>query len=120
MKRNDLTGQRFGSWTVVIRADNSERGATRWACRCACGGAGIIRADALKSGSSQCCGACDHRHREDLPRGDGLAKDLAHIERKHALRAAIAKRLQGFSKDERIAELKRIAAQVDQARRAAR
>jgi hypothetical protein len=113
MKRTDLKGQRFGSWTVVIRADNSDRGAARWACKCDCGGAAIVRADALKSGSSPGCGACDR----ETPRGWSLARNLGDIERKRELTVEIEKRLQGLSEAERLVALTDLARRAEQARR---
>jgi hypothetical protein len=120
MKRTNLTGQRFGSWTAIIRDNSTKRGAARWSCRCDCGGAATVRADVLKSGASQSCGMCDVRRDLDLPRGALLARDLGRIERKQKLAAAIGQRLQGLGKAERLNELKRMAAEVAQARQAAR
>jgi hypothetical protein len=116
MRRDNLTGQRFAHWTVIARDNSTKRGAARWACTCDCGGAAVVRADALKSGASQCCGKCDFRQ-DDLPRGVMLARDLRQIERKRALTTAIHKRLQGLSKAERLRELERMVAQVRQAAR---
>lgn len=56
----DLTGQRFGRWTVICRAESvvepSGSKATVWHCRCDCGVERDIRAGSLKSGSSRSCG----------------------------------------------------------------
>ena len=59
----DLTGQRFGRWTVIRRAGshacNSDGLATTfplWLCRCDCGNEGIVIGENLKSGKSRSCG----------------------------------------------------------------
>jgi hypothetical protein len=124
MRRADLTGRRFGARTVIALADSSSRGASRWGCRCDCGGAAVVRADALKNGSSKCCGTCDYRQREVLPRGYRLAKVLAGPEiaaanRVRAFAADIAKRLEGLDKAERLKALERMATEATQARQAA-
>lgn len=60
----DLTGMRFGYWTVLERADDmiSPGGAhqTAWKCRCDCGTEKIVLRSALLNGRSSSCG-CHHR-----------------------------------------------------------
>lgn len=55
-KKIDLTGQKFGRLTVLERAENDNRGKTRWLCRCECGNEKIISRDNLISGHTQSCG----------------------------------------------------------------
>ena len=62
-KRNteDLTGQVFGRWTVLQKADTrySASGKTRstmWLCQCECGTVKTVGARALKTGMSLSCG----------------------------------------------------------------
>lgn len=50
----DLTGQRFGRWTV-LRYAGSHNGAF-WECRCDCGTIRNIRASCLRRGESKSCG----------------------------------------------------------------
>ena len=56
---NDLTGQRFGRWTVIERAPkpeyNSSTGAF-WRCRCDCGTERVVNGNSLKVGISTSCG----------------------------------------------------------------
>lgn len=56
----DLTGQVFGRWTVVMRAEDrlnkAGRRITMWHCRCVCGNEKDVSASSLKAGSSQSCG----------------------------------------------------------------
>ncbi len=51
----DLTGCRFGRWTVISRF-NSDRPGVYWKCLCDCGNEGVIRGTSLTSGNSTSCG----------------------------------------------------------------
>ena len=55
----DLTGKRFGMWTVLQRdpliSTTSKRGA-RWICKCDCGKIKSVLGYSLKNGSSVSCG----------------------------------------------------------------
>ena len=55
-KFKDLTGQQFGKWTVIKRAENDKHGGAQWLCKCDCGNEKIIRANCLVQGHSQSCG----------------------------------------------------------------
>lgn len=50
----DLTGQRFGRWTV-LRYAGSHNGAF-WECRCDCGTVRVVRGCSLRYGESKSCG----------------------------------------------------------------
>lgn len=50
----DLTGQRFGRWTVIKR-DLSKK-TTYWICKCDCGTEKSVAATSLKRGASTSCG----------------------------------------------------------------
>lgn len=52
-KMNDLTGLRFGRWTVVEFADKAGQNA-RWLCRCDCGTDRIVQGTNLGRGSTSC------------------------------------------------------------------
>jgi hypothetical protein len=52
----DVTGQRFGRWTVLYRIPNGHEGHTRWRVRCDCGTEKNIDSQSLKSGNSRSCG----------------------------------------------------------------
>lgn len=57
----DITGQRFGDWTVVEKAESLRRGGfsvARWLCRCACGAERIVEGTNLRSGRTRRCMAC--------------------------------------------------------------
>ena len=64
----DLTGMTFGRLTVLRRVPNKSYGASRFACKCACGGAHEADGSVLSRGSVQSCG-CLQR---DKPRTHGL------------------------------------------------
>lgn len=53
MRALDLTGQRFGSWTVLNRAP---RPRSSWICQCDCGNVRTVFIGALRSGRSESCG----------------------------------------------------------------
>lgn len=48
----DLTGQKFGRWTVVRKIDNKP---VRWLCECVCGNKRILTSSALKHSNSCGC-----------------------------------------------------------------
>ena len=51
----DLTGQRFGSLTVIARAEY-RNGKGQWLCTCTCGSDKVVEAGNLRSGHTQSCG----------------------------------------------------------------
>lgn len=51
----ELTGQRFGRWTVLERAGKSGRRST-WKCRCQCGTERVLGGAALSAGQTLSCG----------------------------------------------------------------
>jgi hypothetical protein len=55
----ELEGVRFGSLTVISRAENDKSGNVQFHCRCDCGNEeNVIRAGNLKTGRSTSCGMC--------------------------------------------------------------
>lgn len=62
---DDLTGQRFGRWTVVEYQKNS-----RYSCRCDCGANAVVKRSHLLSGASTSCGC--YRYEESCRRGEAL------------------------------------------------
>ena len=56
----DLTGMKFGRFTVVSRAANDNRGQARWICSCECENRVAVRGTDLRNGRSKSCG-CLHR-----------------------------------------------------------
>lgn len=63
----DITGQRFGTLTVIEVAGKSENRSTLWRCRCDCGNETITRGSALRCEGTSSCSKCrDLKHRLDL------------------------------------------------------
>lgn len=54
--RTDLTGQRFGRWTVLGKAKHEVGKHPFWECRCDCGTVRAISHASLLNGHSQSCG----------------------------------------------------------------
>lgn len=57
-RAEDLTGKRFGRWTVIKRDESPNCKRTRWICQCSCESHTIksVSSDKLKSGESKSCG----------------------------------------------------------------
>jgi hypothetical protein len=55
MRREDLTGNKYGRLTVVEFSHYS-KGHSHWKCLCDCGNTIITRADGLKNGHGKSCG----------------------------------------------------------------
>lgn len=53
---NSLVGQRFGSLTVIERAENTNDRQTKWLCRCDCGETYVAYGLNLKAGRTTSCG----------------------------------------------------------------
>ena len=54
MKANDLIGQRFGSFVVISRAENTPDRHAQWRCLCDCGNELVITGKALRKGVKPC------------------------------------------------------------------
>ena len=52
----DLTGQRFGRWTVLHQAGLNKRKEAMWLCHCDCGTERVVLGRCLRKGLSQSCG----------------------------------------------------------------
>ena len=63
----DLTGKRFGAWTVLQRIENAKGGRTIWRCLCDCGTKRAVHAEHLHLGKSRSCG-CVRPTGKDNPR----------------------------------------------------
>lgn len=54
--RDDLTGKKFGRWTVIKFFEIDKHRMAKWECLCECGKTGSVATAALKSGGSLSCG----------------------------------------------------------------
>lgn len=52
----DMTGQRFGSWTVEGRGGKDKHGQALWLCLCDCGNRSEVPGGRLRRGESRSCG----------------------------------------------------------------
>lgn len=55
-KLYDMTGMRFGRYTVIKRAESKKSGESTWVCKCDCGNVHIVRGSKLRNGTSTSCG----------------------------------------------------------------
>jgi hypothetical protein len=69
--QEDLTGQCFGSWTV-LEPRRPRNSLPQWLCRCACGKQSTISTSNLRKGVSQRCRSCALRARHEQARGPDL------------------------------------------------
>lgn len=58
----DITGQRFGRWTVGARVSPRGTPNAKWLCVCDCGTEREVRRGNLVNGLSQCCGCGKIKH----------------------------------------------------------
>lgn len=56
MKRQDVTGQRFGRLTAVKRLHSNKSGNSIWLCNCDCGGVSNSNISQLRNGKTKSCG----------------------------------------------------------------
>ncbi len=61
--KEDLTGQRFGSLTVIRPTDRRVNRRIVWECRCDCGNTAYVVTQYLKDGSARCCKDCQKKNR---------------------------------------------------------
>lgn len=55
MNKIDLTGKKFGRWTVIVKSENVGKN-TAWICKCECGTIRSVLTYNLQSGKSKSCG----------------------------------------------------------------
>ena len=56
--RTDLTGKKFGNWTVLEQDKTGKHGHTKWVCQCACGIKQSVMSLNLSRGASKNCNSC--------------------------------------------------------------
>lgn len=74
----DLTGQRFGKWTVLSFAYTKNR-AAYWNCKCDCGTEKIVSANSLRRGSSKSCGCDKSYYKPNGNRDRLIGKKFNHL-----------------------------------------
>lgn len=83
----DLTGQRFGRWTVLSFDGVRERRRTYWKCLCDCGSTASILGDNLRGGKSISCGCFRIDHISEIKFKHG-----------HAIKGDVTKEYKAWSK----------------------
>jgi hypothetical protein len=68
-KRIDLTGTRFGRWTVLAYARDS-----KWSCVCDCGTRVVVRESHLRDGCSRSCGCLARELRSIRSKKHGMSR----------------------------------------------
>lgn len=63
----DLTGRRFGRWTVLEQAAPGTGYSTRWLCKCDCGTVKTVDGQLLRNGRSKSCGCIVDERRLQFP-----------------------------------------------------
>jgi len=74
---NDITGQKFGRYTVIEYADTLNKKA-RWLCRCDCGREKIVCGSNLRTGLVQSCGCLKDERSGDARRTHGMSGTREH------------------------------------------
>lgn len=69
----DLTGQKFGFWTVIKRG-HIDKKTTFWTCECECGTIKDVRAGDLKNGKSVSCGCYQRKFAKEVNLKHGKIK----------------------------------------------
>lgn len=64
MRKNDLTGNRYGRLTVVREVKRPGKGHRYWLCKCDCGKEKVVSGTHLQSGHTKSCGC----YRRELPK----------------------------------------------------
>lgn len=69
-KRNDLTGMKLNSLTVLKRADIVSVTGVYWVCMCECGKTLNVRATRLANGITKCCQSCSRKQAREQKQAD--------------------------------------------------
>lgn len=75
-ERINLTGQRFGRWTVLHYSHNNKSSDPIFRCRCDCGDERGVRSDYLRQGRSVSCGCFRGISNQTRPKGKGPPNKL--------------------------------------------
>lgn len=71
----DLTGQRFGRWTVLEKAPSRPMGSgAYWVCKCDCGNIKQVNSQILRNGRSQSCGCLHYEQQSKRASTHGKSK----------------------------------------------
>lgn len=77
--KTDLTGKRFGRYTVIERVKGYPHRGTYWRCRCECGEERTVEGKSLTSGRSKSCGCFKSDQSQDDIYGKLGLKDSTNV-----------------------------------------
>lgn len=80
----DLTGQRFGRWTVIGRGENRKK-RVFWTCKCDCGTIKDVASKSLRFGNSKSCG-CFRKENKGRPANSFSRNTLISSEKKRKVK----------------------------------
>jgi len=63
-KVKDETGNTYGQWTVLERAENNKHGKAQWLCKCSCCKKVVVAGNSLRMGQSTSCVYCSQKHQK--------------------------------------------------------
>lgn len=79
MRKNDLTGKRFGRLTVIKQMPNNANGKVMWLCKCDCGNEKIIIGSLLHTGKTKSCGCLIRESIIERSTKHGFRKNYKHL-----------------------------------------
>lgn len=89
----DLTGQVFGSWTVVgLHTKKAKNGGLYWRCKCSCGSTHKVSSTTLLSGTSTQCRVCKGKNSRKRFCAKGHDTDLWGRTNSQACRGCVRER----------------------------
>lgn len=74
----DITHERFGRLTVLVRAPNNHAGKTQWLCQCDCGQELVVLGASLSNGTTSSCGCYRRDRAAGLNRSHGRRNTLEY------------------------------------------
>lgn len=75
----DLTGKRFGRFSVMKRMPNNKDGRTMWLCRCDCGNERVVAGKSLRNGHTQSCGCLNKEITSQLSVKDRVGERFGRL-----------------------------------------
>lgn len=93
----DLTGKKFGKWTVLERTINGGNRGAHWSCLCECGTVRVVRGSRLSYGDSKSCGCYCHSEEYSKIKSE-FFKNLPRSE-EHKARIGAAHKGRKFSEE---------------------
>jgi hypothetical protein len=74
----ELTGQRFGRWTVLERAGANNHGKVLWKCQCDCGEIQQVIGSSLKNRTTKSCGCLNREITSKSKKTHGRSRSPEH------------------------------------------